>query len=108
MIGSIIIKKNSNFHFLNNGFSAMWLVILYIIGGYLGKYIFSNKKKLTSFYFIFWIINIFIFLIFHFCYFFYFIKKEIKNTLQITYQLSFTNNSIGINILNLYFFQIKY
>ncbi len=37
MIGSIIIKTNSNFHFLNNGYSAIWLAILNIIREYLGK-----------------------------------------------------------------------
>ena len=78
MIGYIIIKTNSNFHFLNSGYSAMWLAILYIIGGYLGKYIFSNKKIITSFYFIFWIIIYLFSSFFTFAIFFILLKKKSK------------------------------
>ena len=44
IFGTIINGKN-NYHFLNNGYSTMWLIILYLIGAYLGKYILSNNKK---------------------------------------------------------------
>jgi hypothetical protein len=43
----IILKVPYNFHFLNDGYSAQWLIILYIIGGYLGKYIIINKNNVT-------------------------------------------------------------
>ena len=35
----VILKLPHNFNFLNDGYSPQWLIILYIIGGYLGKYI---------------------------------------------------------------------
>jgi hypothetical protein len=44
---AIILIKNTNYHFLNSGYSAFWLIILYIIGGYYGKYILENKKSLS-------------------------------------------------------------
>ena len=34
-----------NSTFLIDGYSSMWLLLLYIIGGYIGKYITSNSKK---------------------------------------------------------------
>ena len=43
-----ILLKTGNYSFLSSGYSAFWLMILYIIGGYLGKYILVN-----SLYFIF-------------------------------------------------------
>ena len=49
----IIFNKN-NYHFLNRGFSPLWLIILYIIGGYFGKYKIiddSNIKKIKYFFF---------------------------------------------------------
>ena len=44
---AIILIKKTNYHFLNSGYSAFWLIILYIIGGYYGKYILENKKTLS-------------------------------------------------------------
>ena len=40
-----IVDLNSDFNFLNGGYSSMWLVILYIIGAYFGKYIIINEKN---------------------------------------------------------------
>lgn len=50
-----IIKK-TEYNFLNNGYSTTWLVILYIIGGFFGKYVINNEKKAKIKYYIFWII----------------------------------------------------
>ena len=44
---AIILIKKTNYHFLNSGYSAFWLIILYIIGGYYGKHILENKKSLS-------------------------------------------------------------
>ena len=60
IINKILISKNNNYHFLNNGYSSMWLIILYIIGAYFGKYIINRKKKVSIFYYIFWILIYFI------------------------------------------------
>ena len=56
LISKIINIQLSNFHFLNNGYSSLWLIILYIIGGYFGKYIIINIKKVSCVYYIFWIL----------------------------------------------------
>ena len=73
----------SNYHFLNNGYSSMWLTILYIIGAYFGKFIIINKKNKNIVYFFFWI------LIYIFCSFFnseiYF--HLIKTKSNINYQI---------------------
>lgn len=46
VIGVILKVLPHNFNFLNDGYSTQWLIILYIIGGYLGKYIIINKNTL--------------------------------------------------------------
>ena len=48
---SIIVEIDSNFNFLNNGYSSMWLIILYIIGAFFGKYIIINEQYKNYFYF---------------------------------------------------------
>ena len=55
MIVTVMMNKN-NYHFLSSGYSPLWLIILYIIGGYLGKYLISKVKvtKITNH--IFWIL----------------------------------------------------
>jgi len=55
-----ILNVNKDFIFLNDGYSSHWLIILYIIGGYLGKYIIINKKNINSIYII---IYLFIYLL---------------------------------------------
>ena len=51
-----IFSKN-NYNFLNNGYSSLWLIILYIIGGYLGKYL-SQSKNYFRYNFIYFLIYI--------------------------------------------------
>jgi surface polysaccharide O-acyltransferase-like enzyme len=52
IIGFILNAKNKDFIFLKDGYSTHWLIILYIIGGYLGKYIIINKNYKNFKYFI--------------------------------------------------------
>ena len=54
MIVTIIIKKK-DFHYLKDGYTPLWLIILYIIGGYFGKYLLSQYKKTKVINHIFWI-----------------------------------------------------
>jgi hypothetical protein len=44
IIGLILNGSRKDFIFLREGYSSHWLIILYIIGGYLGKYIIINKN----------------------------------------------------------------
>jgi len=46
---------------LKNGFSYSWLLILYLFGGYLGKFKIDNTKKRNKYYYIKYIILIIIF-----------------------------------------------
>lgn len=56
-IVSVLFKK-PNDHFLLNGYSSSWLIILYIIGSYFGKYILkSNNNKINWIIIIFFLIN---------------------------------------------------
>lgn len=54
----IFLDRRTNFHFLNNGYSPLWLIILYIIGAYFGKFIINhntyNKNKMWNS--IFWLL----------------------------------------------------
>ena len=45
--------------FLNNGYSSMWLLLLYIIGSYIGKHIISYNNKCSYIYFISYILIFF-------------------------------------------------
>ena len=54
IIGFILNKKNKDFIFLNDGYSTHWLIILYIIGGYIGKYI--NKNNISLKYFVMYLL----------------------------------------------------
>ena len=47
-----LFNKNE-ISFLNNGYSTTWITILYIIGGYFGKYEKKNDKKINFFFWIF-------------------------------------------------------
>ena len=51
-----MLKKTPQYHQLNNGFSALWLIILYIIGSFFGKYIINNNFNENINYFSKWII----------------------------------------------------
>ena len=52
IIGLILNGERKDFIFLNEGYSTNWLIILYIIGGYLGKYIIINQYYKSFKYFI--------------------------------------------------------
>ena len=56
IIGFILNVKNKDFIFLKDGYSSHWLIILYIIGGYLGKYIIINKNNISLKYFIMYLL----------------------------------------------------
>ena len=77
IISSIILIKN-DFHFLLNGYSSMWLTILYIIGGYLGKNVFSKSLGQSIYYFIFLILIYVISFCFTFEIFVLLLKKKSK------------------------------
>jgi surface polysaccharide O-acyltransferase-like enzyme len=64
-----VIFGNNNYHFLFNGYSSMWLTILYIIGAFFGKYIIIDKSTIGVIHFIVHI------LIYIFC---SFLSSEIK------------------------------
>jgi hypothetical protein len=51
---AISLFGNSNYNFINDGYSSLWLMILYIVGGYFGKYLFQTKDHLTLKSFILW------------------------------------------------------
>ena len=55
MIITFIFEKK-NYNFLNSGYSSLWLMILYINGGYLGKYILFHYKKTKVINHIFWLL----------------------------------------------------
>ena len=52
IIGLILNGSKNDFIFLREGYSSHWLIILYIIGAYLGKYIIINKNYKNFKYFI--------------------------------------------------------
>lgn len=57
-----ILNKTQPFNQLYGGYSALWLIILYIIGSYFGKYFINNNMNENNiFYFFKWIL-IFLFL----------------------------------------------
>ena len=51
-----VLNKTHPYHQLNNGYSALWLIILYIIGSYFGKYIINNNCNENIIYFSKWIL----------------------------------------------------
>jgi len=55
ILGHILYFKTNDIHFLNNGYSAQWLIVLYIIGGYLGKYVIINKSNINLKNFVFYL-----------------------------------------------------
>ena len=54
VVGKIVNKNN--YHFLNFGYSSLWLITLYIIGAYIGKFVITNKRKINRFFLIFYIL----------------------------------------------------
>ena len=94
------IFGHENYHFLNDGYTSMWITILYIIGAYFGKYIIINKNKNGIIHFILYI------LIYIFCSFLSSeikfrlikIKSKIRNLILINY-LSPTMFSQAISLI---------
>lgn len=54
---SVFFFGNSSYNFLLEGYSSSWLVILYIIGSYFGKYILKTSNKLNILSKSFYLIN---------------------------------------------------
>ena len=77
-IVSLIVIKKADFHYLNGGYTSMWLTILYIIGGYFGKNILPNNNKKSICYFIFFILIYIFSFYFTFVIFVLLLKKESK------------------------------
>jgi len=72
----LIIGK-TDFDFINKGYSSIWLTILYIIGGYIGRFYMNKFLFSNCYYFIIYIISSFI----SSEYIFYGIKKHKSNNL---------------------------
>ena len=78
---------NAYYHFLNRGYSTLWLLILYIVGGYFGKHLFNDNEHLTFKYIIFY----------SFIYLFStfvsseFIFSKVKKKISIINRISFNN-----------------
>ncbi len=104
IIGTIVIGKSNN-NFLIYGYSSMWLTILYIIGGYFGKYTLANKESKTNL--VYYIFLILIYLSSSLFSFFFFLMLKMKSTkkLFISY-LSPTMLFQSISLV-LLFFRLK-
>ena len=50
-----VLLNKSNYHFLNGGYTTLWIIILYVIGGYFGKYIIKDKNNSNIKYYSFYI-----------------------------------------------------
>ena len=76
IIVTIMINRN-NYNYLNSGYSPIWLIILYIIGGYLGKFIVRiQKNKIMNY--IFWVLIYFVSSLFSYYVFLILLKKKYK------------------------------
>ena len=81
-----VIFNRRNYHFLNEGYTSLWLIILYIIGGYFGKYIIERKNNFNiKYFFIFSFIYIFSSFFSSEIYFILLKKRKIYNKLFISY-----------------------
>ena len=102
----IIVINDDRYHFLNKGFSPLWLMILYIFGGYIGKYVLSEDNNIKNqTYFFLWI---FIYIL---CSLFGFISYDflLKNKINITKNifLNYISPSIVIEAISLLLFFSK-
>ena len=75
---------------------------IYIIGGYLGKYTFSQKKRLSIIYFIFWILLYFLSSFFTFKIFLFQKKKKSKITFSLF--VNYLSPTIILESFSLIFF----
>ena len=53
-----VLLGKGDYNYLNHGYSPLWLMILYIIGGYFGKYLIQNINNFKNYYFIYFLIYI--------------------------------------------------
>ena len=94
-----------DYHFLNNGYSSIWLTILYILGAYIGKFIMTDKKNKNIIYFAFCI------LIYIFCSFFsseiYFFLLKSKSAINNKILISYLSPTILLQALSLIMFSSK-
>lgn len=103
IVAKIINKQEYNF--LNNGYSPIWLTILYIIGAYFGKNVINIENKEKFIYYIFWIL-IYIFLsIFTLI---IFLKKNILNSLSNNLFVDYISPTILLQAISLLMFFSKF
>ena len=96
----IIVKKilNPKIDFLKSGYSLLWLLILYIAGVYLGKYIISIRKRTIIFY----LINIAIFTISTLlCYYLGFCKDKKLILFKNLFKLKFSSIAMILQVFSL-------
>ena len=96
---------NSNFNFLNDGYSSMWLIILYIIGAYFGKYIILNENKSSIIHFTLYLLIFFFSTLFNSE--FYFILIRSKSKIQKNIFISYLSPTIVIQAIALVMFFMK-
>ena len=102
IIVSVILNDNK-YNFLNKGFSSMWLMILYIIGGYIGKYKNKNDSNyIKSHKFFVWIFIYACLAYFNFKSYDLFIKKKINFNNKIFF--SYTSPTMIFEAICLLFF----
>jgi hypothetical protein len=96
----IILKEiiNPKANFLDKGYSLIWLLILYIAGGYFGKYIISNGKRTLIFY----LINITIFIVSTLlCYYMHFCKEKKLKIIKNLFKLKFNSLAMILQVFSL-------
>jgi len=91
--------NNTNFDFISGGYSSLWLLILYIVGGYLGKFVINCFS-----FSIFNILFILIYFIISFITFECTINDKIKNKFTNRALLKYFSPTIVIQALSLIFF----
>ena len=99
-----IIKK-TEYNFLNYGYSTTWLIILYIIGAFFGKYVVDCEKISKIEYYFFWI---FIYLFFSFFTFGIFMKIiKYKNCIPNNLFIDYLSPTILFQAISLLMFFSK-
>ena len=96
----IILKEivNPKANFLSKGYSLLWVLILYIAGGYFGKYIINNGKKTLIFY----LINITIFIVSTLlCYYMRFYKEKKLKVIKNLFKLQYNSLAMILQVFSL-------
>ena len=94
------IIKNTNFNYINGGYSSLWLLILYIVGGYLRRFC-INKYRVSKYLFLL------IYLLSSFISSEYIIYNIRKYNYKHFIFMSYTSPTIIIQALSLIFFFSK-